>query len=199
MRKLSESHFLNWAKEAGIHLDDRYPQSAVLTFRGESEQDRFWSVPDRPERRPYFFLSLLDLMGDWRSCYVWRHLGSWPTSANPFRINDVVELAIFRGLQLPLGTTDVVEFSREEMDKLVTLIFATTVFGWSVGEDLYVVPDHARHLMQTDHHEVIHVSFRNSQDLSSFVTEMKEREFPLPEDVPDRTFKQPAWMTKRDG
>src|SRR4029078_8117388 len=105
------------------------------------------------------------------------------------RINDVVELRILKGLDLPLGTADVVQFAREELDGLVTLMFITTIFGWSVGEDLYVVPNHARYLIQTDHHDVIHVSFRQPADLEHWVKVMETEGFPLPEDVPDATFK----------
>jgi hypothetical protein len=194
MKRLSESEFLRWANGVGLFLDERYPQSAVLSFRPDRQLDRFWEVPPEPECRPYFVASLLDLMGAWDSCSVWRHLGSWPDAADPSRAKEVVELQILKGLELPLGTGDVVEIARDEFDKLLTLIFATTIFGWSVGEDLYVVPNHARYLLQTDHHEVIHVSFRTDGDLEEFVSGMDARGFPLPDAVPDATFKQPSWM-----
>ena len=157
MKRLTETAFLAWADGAGLCLDPQYPASAVLVFRPDPQQDRFWDVPAEPQRRPYFIVSLLELMGDWQACYAWRHLGSWPGSADPRQINDVVELRILAGLGLPLGTADVVRFERAELDKLVTLMFATTVFGWSVGDDLCVVPDHAGNILQTDHHNVIHV------------------------------------------
>jgi hypothetical protein len=99
-----------------------------------------------------------------------------------------------KGLGLPLGTADVVKFERAELDKLVTLMFSTTVFGWSVGEDLYIVPDNARHIVQTDHHNVIHVSCRTSADVDECVRQMEERGFVLPGEVPDSTFKRPDWM-----
>jgi hypothetical protein len=194
MKTHSEAQFLAWAERSGLHIDPRYPQSAVLAFRPDPEQDRFWQVPEAPQRRPYFIESLLELMDDWNSCYVWRHLGSWPGPAVPDRINDVVELRILDGLGVPLGTSAVLELSRSEFDKLVTLLFTTTVFGWSVAEDLYVMPDHGRYLLQTDHHGVIHVSFRSETDLDRSVAEMDHRGFPLPDAVPDLTFKQPSWM-----
>jgi len=194
MKTLTEIAFLAWADAAGLCLDPQYPKSAVLVFRPDLHQDRFWEIPAEPERRPYFILSLLELMGDWRKCYAWRHLGSWPESADPLRINDVVEWRILQGLGLPLGTADVVQFERAELDKLVTLMFSTTVFGWSVGEDLYVVPDHARYIVQTDHHNVIHVSCRSSVDVDEWVRQMEARGFALPEEVPDSTFKPPDWM-----
>src|SRR5262249_59963833 len=126
-----------------------------------------------------------------------RHLGRWPQSAVPERINEVVELRILDGLGLPLGTEAVVEFSRTEQDKLVTLLFATTIFGWSVSEDVYVVPDHGRHLLQTDHHGVIHLSFRTEASLDRSIDEMERRGFSLPTELPDSTFKHPGWMKER--
>ena len=117
-----------------------------------------------------------------------------PASAVPERINDVVELRILDGLGLPRGTNAVVEFSRADYDRLVTLLFSTTIFGWSVGEDLYVVPTHGRHLLQTDHHGVIHLSFRTEESLTLCIDEMERRGFSLPGEVPDSTFKQPGWM-----
>jgi hypothetical protein len=81
----------------------------------------------------------------------------------------MVELELLKGLGLPLGTADVAQFSRAEFAKLTTLIFATTIFGWSVGEDLYVIPNDGRYLLQTDHHGVIHVSFAAEADLEHFV------------------------------
>ena len=86
-----------------------------------------------------------------------------------------------------------------EYDRLVTLLFSTTIFGWSVGEDLYVVPEHGRHLLQTDHHGVIHMSFRTEESLNHCIVEMDRRGFPLPDEVPDSTFKQPRWMKNSEG
>jgi hypothetical protein len=199
MKQLAETEFLRWAELAGFRLDERYPQSAVLTLQPDPQLNRYWDVPHQPERRPYFIASILELMGDWRSCYVWRHLGSWPESVDASRINDVVEHRILKGLGLPLGTADVVEIAREESDTLVTLIFTTTIFGWSVGEDLYVVPSHGRYLVQTDHHDAIHVCFRAPEDLEHWVEVMDTRGFPLPDEVLDATFKQPSWMKDDDG
>ena len=194
MKTLTEAAFLAWADREGLCLDPQYPESAALVFRPDPQQDRFWEVPVEPDRRPYFLQCFLELMGEWQECYAWRHLGSWPECPDPLRINDVVEWQILKGLGLPLGTADVVKFERAELDKLVTLMFSTTVFGWSVGEDLYLVPDHARYIVQTDHHNAIHVSCRSSADVDEWVRQMEERGFALPEEVPDPTFKRPDWI-----
>jgi hypothetical protein len=200
MRALAEAEFLSWAEDRGLGLDPQYPQSAVLSFRAGSSDARFWSVPPEPERRPYFLASLLDLLGDWTSCFAWRHLGSWPDvdDIDAQRVNDVVEYQILKGLGLPVGTADVIEFGRAESGVLLTLLFSTTIFGWSVGEDLYILPNHARYLLQTDHHNVIHVEFRHAEDVAPLVAQMAERGFHLPDELPDETFKQPHWMPEPD-
>ena len=199
MKSLSEAEFLHWAEARDVGVADGYPRSAHLVFRPDSGEDRFWCVPPEPHRRPHFIASLLDLMGDWQACCAWRHCGSWPNSADPRRINDVVELTILNGLGMPLGTADVVEFGRDERDKLISLIFSTTIFGWSVNQDLYVVPNHGRYLLKTDHHDVIHISIRAPGEVEHWESEMTKRGFPLPDDPPDETFKRPIWMKHPDG
>src|SRR5581483_7897100 len=195
MRTVNKDQFLQWASTKGLGLNPKYPQSAVLHFLATSDS-RFWEIPPQPERRPSFLASLIDLMGDWQTCYVWRHLGNWPDPKHidARRINDAVELLILKGLGLPLGTGAVVEFARNEREALVTLLFSTTVFGWSVGEDLYVVPDHARQILQTDHHNVVHASFADTEDLERWTSRMSKKGFELPREPPDATFKRPAWM-----
>lgn len=194
MTIIAEDEFLHWATGKGMALDLKYPGSKVLDFQPRSEA-RFWNVPQAVERRPQFIASLIELMGDWQTCYVWRHLGRWPdpNCVNRRRVDNVIELCILKGLGLPLGTAAVVAFDRSELDALITLLFSTTVFGWCVGQDLYVVPDHARQILKTDHHDVIHVSCRDGDDLARWAAEMAKRKFDLPEERPDATFKQPPW------
>jgi len=66
---------------------------------------------------------------------------------------------------MPPGTADVLVFHRDDLCRLVSLLFVTSTFGWSVGEDLYVVPDNARYILKMSHHGVIHVQFRNIDDI----------------------------------
>ena len=178
-----------------MDLHESYPTTKILMFTPEPGYSRFWCVPPSPRRRLHFIATILRLLGSWSSCFVWRD-GRWPSAADPERTNDndMVELCILKRLGLPLGTSEVVEFTRAELDALITLIFSNTIFGWSIIDDLYVIPDDARYIIQTDHHEVIHVSFRQPEDLARFVKEMEDRGFPLPDELPDATFKPTDWM-----
>jgi hypothetical protein len=199
MKLLAENEFLRWARERGLGLDARYPQMAALEFQPASDHERFWCIPDEPQRRPYFISSVLEFAGPWDSCFAWRHLGRWPSQddLDARRINDVVEFELLKSIGIPLGTAQIPEFQRDEVGRLVSLLFVTSIFGWSVGDDLYVVPDNARYILMMDHHGVIHVQFRNEGDINAWVSKMTERGFSLPDDLPDETFKRPSWMTSK--
>jgi hypothetical protein len=191
MKTLSEQAFLSWAESRGLGLDPRYPESAVLTFRATDTEARSWNVPSEPERRPYYLSALLELLGDWQSCFAWRHLGYWPESRD-MDASETVEHQILKGLGLPLGTTEVIEFQRADRNILLTLLFSTTVFGWSVGQDLYVVPDHTRYIVEAYHDDLVHVEFRDARDIDHWVSTMAELGFPLPDRVPDESFNPPS-------
>jgi hypothetical protein len=198
MKSLHESDFIEWAKSNNLALDPGYPDIAVLGFGGfDVDASRFWVIPHEPERRPYFIKVMLELLGAWQSCYVWRPMGSWPhmDSVEPERINDVIELRILAGLGLPLGSADIVQFNSAEIDLLITLVFSTSVFGWSVGEDIYIVPDHAQQFLKVSHHSVIHATFRDESTIQLWDHAMTENGFPLPTELPDPTFIRPSWMS----
>ena len=194
MRAIDENLFLGWAKSHGYALTRFGSGSQYLEFDPKSDERRFWEISAEPERRGFMFLALLELMGDWKSCYAWRHQGSWPAAQNHDRLNDSMEFIILSGMGMPSGTTQAVEFSREEQYNLVTLMLSTSIFGWSVGEDMSIVPDHGRYLMQTDHHDVIHTCFRSSEDRDAYVQAMAKRGYALPSELPDTTFKLPGWF-----
>ena len=196
MKSLIEADFLRWAEDHGLTLNSRYPQLAILQFSLASDCERFWCIPDQPQRRPYFFSSVLELASPWDTCFAWRHLGGWPAKEHldPPRVNDSVEFELLRGIGTPCGTTRVLNFQRDDLNHLIALLLLTSIFGRSVGQDLYVVPDNAQYILKTDHHGVIHVQFRNEENVNAWTLKMSERGFPLPDDLPDETFKRPSWM-----
>jgi hypothetical protein len=197
MKTLPEDDFIRWAISHGLGVD-KYRQTTILRFQPTSGIGRFWNIPDRPERRSAFISSMLELAGPWETCFAWRHMGSWPDPKHLdlSRINDVIELELLKGIGIPLGTHDVLELRRDDFVRLVSLVFVTSIFGWSVGEDLYLVPDNSSYLLKTDHHGVIHVEFREAEDVVPWISKMNERGFPLPDDLPDETFKKPVWMDR---
>lgn len=182
METLSEIDFLAWAEARGLALDSRYPESSLLTFVSDGAESRRWSYPPEFYRSPYFLGVLLDLLGDWESCYVWRHMGSWPANdeIDQLDASEVVERSIYSGLGVPSGSANILQLARDDRAGLLTLMFCARQFGWSVGEDIHIVPDHARQFLMLSHHDVVHVHFRQSEDIAAWADHMVGRSLSQP-------------------
>ena len=194
MKRIEEKQFIKMIRQIGITVDSRYPETAELGFGKESEISRFWEIPEEARRIPYFVQTILSALDPWESVYVWKHMGSWFTSIKGERLNDDVQAVIYRGVGITENNADILKFNGNELEELVALIFNQLVFGWHVGDDLYIIPDHGRQMIKTDHHDVVHVSVRDQSIMEKFINKMAAKGFELPEDIPDETFKRPDWM-----
>jgi hypothetical protein len=186
--------FMSWAIDQGIVTSPRYPNSGDLEFKGEPIHARFWVVPTKPDARAAFIRVLLQLLGEWQRCFVWVKKHIWPKPTWREDPSSQVELTIFRDMGIPLGTDDVVQLCREEIGRLVALVFVRMLFFGTSFTDLNIVPDNAQYIMMTDHHGVVHVRFKRPETVDDFIAAMDKAGFPLPDELPDGTFKMPDWM-----
>jgi hypothetical protein len=85
-------------------------------------------------------------------------------------------------------------YERHEENKLIATLFTFMAFGWCVDDDLFFIPDHARQILQTDHHDVIHVICQSEKRVKELVQQMTTEGYALPTELPDWTFKRPVWM-----
>ncbi len=185
MNRLTETEFLSWADGVGIGVEPERPRDNMLVFHGGCSYQRVWPIPAECYRRPYFFGATLRLLDDWQSCYAWRRLGSWPAESDLDEIDDSgrMEHLALKGLGVPLGTADVLQIAREEFDTLQALMLAATQFGWSVGQDLFIVPDHAGCILEVSHHDRIYVHFRDASDIARWTDLMERQGFGPPVDA----------------
>jgi hypothetical protein len=194
MEAVRSEDFLEWTSSVGIGFDPRYPETRCLCLLPPRDHARFWVLPTDPAAWPHLAGTLLDALDDWVSGLLWPRSGSWPTPAPSQDYHLAVRDVLLHGAGIPAGWAGAVRFSREEKDVLLAALFAYLVFGWCVDDDLYFVPDHGRQLLQTAHHDVIHVECSSEDRLQRLVTDVAHAGYQLPSEPPDCTFKRPAWM-----
>jgi hypothetical protein len=195
MKEIAESEFLTWAKGEGMVLHPDYPDSRSLTFWPDPGNDRFWTLPNTAAEYPDLVETMLRLTGPWQRCFLWCHLGSWIESTNDPCPNSRLQETIFCVLGLTPKSARVLEFSSQETNVLAAILFTKLVFGWCVADDLFIVPDHGRIILQTDHHNVVHASFTAADQMHGFIRDMKLEGYDLPIEPPDETFRRPDWMS----
>jgi hypothetical protein len=194
MKAVSSEEFLRWATDHDVGVDPRYPDSGCLSVLPPTDHARFWVVPGDPATWPHFIASLLGGLDEWATGLLWPRSGCWPKFGQSQSHNEGVRDVLLRGAGIPDGSSGAVRFSRDEEDVLVAVLFAFVAFGWCMDDDLFFIPDHARQLLQTDHHDVIHAECRSKQRVLELVAHMAAEGYELPDEPPDWTFKRPAWM-----
>ena len=194
METIPTDRFVEWCAARHIQPDDRYSPPECLVYVPPCRHHRFWPVPERAAEIPFFASHLLAGFDPWAECFAWPRGGVWPDWGSSERIAQSVQDVILRGAGVPPDLHGAVRFTRDELPKLVTVIFAKLAFGWSVIDDLFVVPDHGRQFLQTDHHDVVHVEFSDSKYIAPFIKHMADEDYALPTELPDATFKKPDWM-----
>jgi hypothetical protein len=123
----------------------------------------------------------------------------WPRFEQSQSYNQGVRDVALRGAGIPSGWAGAIRFSKDEEDALLAVMFSYLAFGWCGDDDLFFIPDHGRQLLRTDHHDVIHAECPSEERVQSLVAHMADAGYELPRELPDWTFKRPAWMPEGAG
>jgi hypothetical protein len=183
MRAVSGEEFLRWTAGAGVGFDPRYPDS--LTILPPADHTRFWVVPANPSIWPHFITTLLGGLDQWAAGYLWPRAGTWPASVLSGSPNERVREVVLRGAGIPDGWAGAVRFDRAEEPAVVAILFASMAFGWCGADDLFFVPDHARQVIRTDHHDVLHAECASEGRVGELVGHMAAAGYQLPTEPPD--------------
>jgi hypothetical protein len=192
MQAVTSEDFRRWLAGAGIGFDPQYPD--YLTLLPASNNARFWVVPADAVTWPHFITALLGGLDEWESGYLWPLEGVWPASARSKSANERVRDVMLRGAGIPDGWAGAVRFDRAEHGAVIAVLFVAVVFGWHGPDDLFFVPDHARQIVRTDHHDVLHAECGSDGRIGELVGHMATAGYDLPAEPPDWTFIRPAWM-----
>jgi hypothetical protein len=195
MEAVSRETFFAWAFKLDIGLDPHYPDSGCLSIVPPRSHARFWVFPGDPAEGFHFAATLLAGLDEWESAHLWPRSGCWPESRKPWPHNEAIRNVVLRGAGVPGGWPGAVRLLHSEEDELLAVLFVYLAFGWCVDDDLFLIPDHGQQLLQTDHHGVIHVECTSEERVLTMVEYMADAGYDLPTEVPDPTFRRPAWMT----
>lgn len=193
MQPISKDVFLRQATAAGIGYDPRYPAAQSLNFLPPNEHSRFWVRPEQPSRWPHFVTTLLDVAGAGETVYACPRRGIWPNLATAQSPLERTLAVMSTALGVPSGWPGAIAFDAGDRDVLVAVLVMQVM---EPVEDLYVLPSHGTGFLRFSHHDVVHVSCAASQGIDSVVNAMSAAGYELPDEPPEATFKQPAWMRR---
>jgi len=195
MEAIPRKAFFTWASRAGIGINPRYPASGFISLIPSRRHARFWELPADSVRWPHFVATMVAGLDEWKTAYLWPRSGGWPAAPEEWSHNEAARDVLLHSIGIPRGWAGAVRLIRGEQDKLLAVLTTYCTFGGCVDDDLFFVPDHGKQLLHSDHHDAIHVECASKKRLLQLVKHMAEAGFDLPTELPDPTFKRPAWMT----
>jgi hypothetical protein len=185
--------FLVWAASVGVGFDPRYPHSDWLVLLAPDSHSRFWEMPEYPYAIPDFLETAVNALDPWEIGYLWPRDARWCTATDCLA-NEAVRDVIWRGAGMPLGLDCAARVGRDERSEVVAVLFAALALGGDGCSDVFFVPDHARQIVYSGHHDVLHVDCVDEARMLEFVRDMRSAGIDLPTEPPDATFKRPSWM-----
>jgi hypothetical protein len=190
----SNEDFLAWTTTRGIALDARYGPPQCLVYLREDAPRRFWECPKGRRELTRFVQHVLAGLDPWEICCLWPRGGRWRDPRPARNRTAEIRSRVTYGLPVPDRFEGAVEFVPHEVEQLGAWVLRMIREGCCVRDDLFIVPDHGRQLINTDHHGVVHVACQETARLLQFIEHMTLGGYELPQDLPDATFKRPSWM-----
>jgi len=170
MQLLPEQDFSQWMDRGGIGAHPECPLN--LTFIRAPGCRASWLPTGRVSDLPGFLQTALGVASTGGSVWVYRKGGGvWYEGSDAPIGNHIID-RVLAAIAVPLEFAGALGFDRTEWRDLNLLISTFFVWGWSVGEDLYVIPKNGSCLLMTSHHGELFADFPSEVALSRFRSQM---------------------------
>jgi len=171
MKLIPKSAFLADFASHGIALDSRYSPPQTLVFEGSHDLSWSWDMPTGIKDLTRWISALVDAARPASKIYLYPRDGAWRSGAS-LKIFQMAAIFSVCGLK-PVGD-EVVAAEEAERDAVESLFFLSLVYGGTVSDDIFLVPDHAKIILYADHHEAVHADFRDGEFMNRYLPEIPE-------------------------
>lgn len=180
MQILEDVRFFGWLQQRGIVADAARGTGDRLTFAEGTSVERWWTAAGIVSDLPLFVSTALTASGQgpW---WLWRRGGGpWMDEfgeAGGWRNASLDRLLEALGYG---GASGALRLGIKEMTDLFLIVNAFFVFAWSVGEDLYVVPDDCSCILLFSHEGRMEALFPSEERAATFAAALGTLGVPVP-------------------
>ena len=153
MDLVSKNAFLEWAAARGLTAGVRPDSVWSFGYAGGTARRVRCEAPYPPGQLTPFLTRVFSVLAPDKEVFVFRAgLGFWHTADHvpkPPRSSGAYDKWM-TGCGLLPGSRGAARCRREEFDVVLALVLSALVFTWTEAFETYVVPDHARWVLETD-------------------------------------------------
>lgn len=173
MELISEADFWAWATDNGIGPHPTFGKTGSLAFLSASNLWKPWMPPTIISDSPAFITAALDSAMPDGTFLLWRRGGGvWREGPDTTARNEAIDLAL-RGARVPPEHSGALRLSpASELPALWVIVLAFFVYGWGVGEDLYIIPENASCFLMVSHHGELIVTSPSIKHQNEFTSAM---------------------------
>jgi hypothetical protein len=170
MRLTAEAEFVDRTAAVGIGRHPRFPLN--LAFTQAPDCQRSWLPTGRVSDLPGFLQTAIGIAtGDGPVWLYRKGGGSWFEGEDAPIGNHIID-RVLEGIGVPREFAGALAFEGQEWRDLYLVISTFFVWGWSVGEDLYIVPASGSCVLMTSHHGEFIAAYPSADRLDEFEAEM---------------------------
>jgi hypothetical protein len=152
-------------------LDRRYSPPQTLGFEPDSDLQWSWDMPERIKALTPWITAHVDAAAPEKKIYLYPRADAW-TGGDSLKVFQMAAIFSVYGLK-PIGE-EVIEAEDSERDAVEILFFLSLVYGGTVADDIFLIPDHARVILYADHHECVHANFRDGEFMDAYQRKIPE-------------------------
>ena len=176
MQLVAEDEFVGWATEVGIARHPRFPLNLAFIQTPDSYQS--WLPTGRITDLPGLLQTAVGIASSDGATLLYRKGGeSWYEGEDAPIGNRIID-RVLEALAVPRDFAGALSFEATEWRDLYLVISTFFVWGWSVGEDLYIIPKNGSCMLMTSHHGELFAMCPTVDALTRFEAEMAQRDHP---------------------
>ena len=172
MQLVAEDEFVRWTAGVDIARHPRFPLN--LAFVQTPDNYQSWLPTGRITDLPGFLQTAVGIASRDGATLLYRKGGgSWYEDADAPIGNQIID-RVLEALEVPRDFAGALSFEGAEWRDLYLVISTFFVWGWSVGEDLYIIPKNGSCMLMTSHHGELFAMCPTVEALARFEAEMAQ-------------------------
>ena len=176
MQLVAQHDFAKWAASVGIGQHPRFPLN--LAFIQAPDSHREWLSTGRITDLPGFLQTAVGIASVDGATLLYRKGGdSWYEGEDAPIGNHIID-RVLAAIGVPREFAGALSFDSTEWRDLYLVISTFGVWGWSVGEDLYIIPRNGSCMLMTSHHGELVAMAPTEEALVRFEAEMVRCGYP---------------------
>jgi hypothetical protein len=176
MQLVAEDEAEQWMAEGGIGRHPRFRLS--LAYSQAPDLQESWLPTGRITDLPGFLQTAVSLAAGGGPILLYRKGGgSWYEGDDAPIGNHIID-RVLEAIGVPREFAGALSFDATEWRDMYLVISTFFIWGWSVGEDVYIIPGSRTCLLMTSHHGELFATCPTVEALAAFAADMARRGHP---------------------